>query len=123
VPVLRAHSESINLEFDDPVNPDALRDVLQSAPGVKIVDDRNAGRFPMPIDATGADAVLVGRIRSDVSRPDGRGIELFICGDQLRKGAALNALQIAEHLTAADFQPRPPVAQRFPAATSAQQAV
>ena len=62
------------------------------------MDDGQAGRFPMPIEASGQDEVLVGRIRSDISRPDGRGIGLFVCGDQLRKGAALNAVQIAEHL-------------------------
>jgi aspartate-semialdehyde dehydrogenase len=98
VPVLRAHSETINLEFDQPVTPEAVRAVLESAEGVRVVDDRRAGRFPMPVDASGRDEVLVGRIRSDISRADGRGIELFVCGDQLRKGAALNAVQIAECL-------------------------
>lgn len=68
----------------------------QVRPGVKIVDDREKNYFPMPIDASGKDEVLVGRIRQDVSQPDGRGIELFVSGDQLRKGAALNAVQIAE---------------------------
>ncbi len=100
VPILRAHSESVNLEFDEPVTPEAVRAVLESAEGVRVVDDRQAGRFPMPVDASGRDEVLVGRIRSDISRPDGRGVELFVCGDQLRKGAALNAVQIAEHLSA-----------------------
>ncbi len=100
VPVMRAHSESINLEFHDPVTPDRVREVLEAADGVKVVDDRERSHFPMPIEADGQDDVLVGRIRSDISRPDGRGIELFVCGDQLRKGAALNAMQIAEHLVA-----------------------
>ncbi len=98
VPILRAHSESINLEFHEPVSPDAVRDLLARAPGVKVVDDRARNYFPMPVDASGQDDVLVGRIRSDQSRPDGTGIDLFVSGDQLRKGAALNAVQIAEHV-------------------------
>jgi aspartate-semialdehyde dehydrogenase len=98
VPVLRAHSEAINLTFEQPINEREAREILSHAPGVKVIDDRAANRFPMPLDATGIDEVLVGRIRQDVSQPDGRGIEFFACGDQLRKGAALNALQIAECL-------------------------
>lgn len=98
VPVPRAHSESINLTFERPIKPDEAREILASAPGVRVVDDAAAGRFPMPVDATGRDEVLVGRIRQDVSQTDGRGIELFVCGDQLRKGAALNALQIVDLL-------------------------
>ncbi len=98
VPVLRAHSESINLTFERPITPDEVRAILVTAPGVTIVDDVDTGRFPMPIDATGRDNVLVGRIRRDVSQPDGRGIEMFVSGDQLRKGAALNAIQIVELL-------------------------
>ncbi len=98
VPVLRAHSESINLSFSGPMSESEARSILAEAPGVTLVDDRANNRFPMPIDATGKDDCLVGRIRSDASRNDGRGIELFVCGDQLRKGAALNAVQIAELL-------------------------
>lgn len=98
VPVLRAHSESINLSFSRPMSESEARSILAEAPGVTLVDDRANNRFPMPIDATGKDDCLVGRIRSDASRNDGRGIELFVCGDQLRKGAALNAVQIAELL-------------------------
>lgn len=98
VPVLRAHSESINLTFEKPIKPEQVRTILQQAPGVEVVDDVAGGRFPMPIDASGKDACLVGRIRQDASQPDGRGIELFVSGDQLRKGAALNALQIVELL-------------------------
>lgn len=109
VPVLRAHSESINLEFDRPVTPDAIRELLSRAPGVRLVDDRAANRFPMPIDATGRNDVLVGRIRQDAGRSDGRGINLFVSGDQLRKGAALNAVQIAEHIAARSRSPRPAV--------------
>ncbi len=96
VPVLRAHSEAINLTFREPITAEDVRKILSAAPGIRVVDDRANNRFPMPIDATGQDACLVGRIRQDISQPDGRGIELFVCGDQLRKGAALNAVQIAE---------------------------
>jgi aspartate-semialdehyde dehydrogenase len=96
VPVLRAHSESINLTFTRPMSADDARSILSNAPGIRVVDDREKNYFPMPIDATGRDECLVGRIRQDLSQPDGRGIELFACGDQLRKGAALNAVQIAE---------------------------
>jgi len=99
VPVLRAHSESINLTFERPISAGEVRELLRNAAGVAVVDDRDAGRFPMPIDAAGRDDCLVGRIRQDASQPDGRGIEMFACGDQLRKGAALNAIQILELLT------------------------
>jgi aspartate-semialdehyde dehydrogenase len=98
VPVPRAHSEAINIEFERPMTVDQVRQILKSAPGVKLVDDREKNHFPMPIEATGQDDVLVGRIRQDQSRDDGRGIELFVSGDQLRKGAATNAVQIAERL-------------------------
>jgi aspartate-semialdehyde dehydrogenase len=98
VAVLRAHSESINLEFTDPITPDEVRDLLKDAPGVSLMDDREHNRFPMPIDATGKDDVLVGRIRQDFSVPENRGINIWVAGDQLRKGAALNAIQIAEKL-------------------------
>ena len=96
VPVLRAHSESINLEFESPFDVAKAREILSKAPGVKLVDDWQANYFPMPIDASGKDDVLVGRIRQDISNPNG--LELWLCGDQIRKGAALNAVQIAELL-------------------------
>jgi aspartate-semialdehyde dehydrogenase len=99
VPVLRAHSEAINLTFGEPVTAEEAREILSQAPGLRLMDDREGNRFPTPIDATGQDACLVGRIRQDASQPDGHGIDLFVCGDQLRKGAALNAVQIAERLT------------------------
>ena len=99
VPVLRAHSESINLTFEHPITADEVREILRSAPGVEVVDNVEENRFPMPLDASGRDNVLVGRIRQDVSQPDNHAIELFICGDQLRKGAALNAVQILELLS------------------------
>jgi aspartate-semialdehyde dehydrogenase len=98
IPVFRAHCESINLEFTDPITPDEVRDLLSTAPGVSVLDDREHNRFPMPIDATGRDDVYVGRIRQDESIPENRGINIWVAGDQLRKGAALNAVQIAEKL-------------------------
>jgi len=98
IPVLRAHCESINLEFTGPMTPGQVRELLAAAPGVTVLDDREHNRFPMPIDATGKDDVLVGRIRQDESLPDQRGVNLWVAGDQLRKGAALNAVQIAERL-------------------------
>jgi len=98
IPVMRAHCESINLEFTNPMTPDKVREILKNAPGVSLLDDREHNRFPMPIDATGKDAVFVGRIRQDESLPGNRGINLWVSGDQLRKGAALNAIQIAELL-------------------------
>ncbi|BAY12685.1 aspartate-semialdehyde dehydrogenase [Calothrix sp. NIES-2098] len=96
VPVLRAHSEAVNIEFDAPFSPDEAREILSHSPGVKLVEDWRANHFPMPIEATGRDEVLVGRIRQDISHPCG--LELWLCGDQIRKGAALNAVQIAELL-------------------------
>ncbi|HEV2293993.1 MAG TPA: aspartate-semialdehyde dehydrogenase [Tepidisphaeraceae bacterium] len=98
VPIPRAHSESINLEFERPISPDQVREILRQSPGVTIVDDREKNHFPMPLEASGQDNVLVGRIRQDISRDDGRGIELFVAGDQIRKGAATNAVQIGEKL-------------------------
>jgi aspartate-semialdehyde dehydrogenase len=96
VPVLRAHSEAVNLEFDSPFAISQAREILSQAPGVKLVENWDSNYFPMPIDATGKDEVLVGRIRQDLSHPCG--LELWLCGDQIRKGAALNAIQIAELL-------------------------
>jgi aspartate-semialdehyde dehydrogenase len=98
VPVLRAHSEAINLTFESPMSEQQVRDLLADAPGVKIVDDRENSYFPMPLDATDQDDILVGRIRQDISQDGGVGIDMFVSGDQIRKGAALNAVQIAELL-------------------------
>lgn len=98
IPVMRAHCESINLEFTNAITPDEVRNILKTAPGVTVLDDREHNRFPMPIDATGKDDVFVGRIRQDESLPGNRGINIWVSGDQLRKGAALNAIQIAELL-------------------------
>ncbi len=96
VPVLRAHSEAINLEFAEPFSVAKAREILQHAPGVKLVEDWQKNYFPMPMEASGRDEVLVGRIRQDISHDCG--LELWLSGDQIRKGAALNAVQIAELL-------------------------
>lgn len=105
VPVLRAHSEALNLEFAQPMPVEKAREVLSNTPGVRLVEDWQANYFPMPIDASGRDEVLVGRIRQDLSHPCG--LELWLCGDQIRKGAALNAVQIAELLVAQNLlEPR-----------------
>jgi len=96
VPVLRAHSESIVLELEAPMSPEEARAILARAPGVKIVDDPVANHFPMPLEASGDLDVHVGRIRRDISNPNG--LALFVAGDQLLKGAAWNAVQIAEEL-------------------------
>jgi aspartate-semialdehyde dehydrogenase len=98
VPVLRAHAVAISFECERPISPEEVRRVLADAPGVKLADDRERNYFPMPRDASGQDAILAGRIRQDVSDPSRRSIALFVAGDQLLKGAALNAVQIAEAL-------------------------
>ena len=98
VPVLRAHSVAISFECERPITPGEVRELMRAAPGVKLVDDAERNYFPMPKDASGQDAILVGRIRQDLSDPGGRSIALFVAGDQLLKGAALNAVQIAEAL-------------------------
>jgi aspartate-semialdehyde dehydrogenase len=98
VPVLRAHSVAITFECERPITPAQVRELVQGAPGVKLVDDAERNYFPMPKDASGQDPILVGRIRQDLSDPSGRSISLFVAGDQLLKGAALNAVQIAELL-------------------------
>ncbi|MGI6082014.1 MAG: aspartate-semialdehyde dehydrogenase [Limnochordia bacterium] len=96
VPVIRSHSESINIEFVAPVSADEARRVLSTAPGVVVKDDPERMEYPMPIDATGKDPVYVGRIREDNSLANG--LNLWVVGDQIRKGAALNSLQIAEYM-------------------------
>lgn len=98
VSTLRAHAESIHLELEKPADLAQIKSELAKFPGVQIADDRAANRFPMPIDASGEFDVLVGRLRKSSSSEDGREIDLFCCGDQLLKGAALNAVQIAELL-------------------------
>ena len=103
VPVLRSHSESITLEFEEPVSLEDAREALAAAPGVKLVDDLTADlardRYPMPLYTSDQDLIWVGRIRRDISNPEqGRGITFWCCGDQIRKGAATNAVQVAELL-------------------------
>jgi aspartate-semialdehyde dehydrogenase len=99
VPVLRAHCESINLQFQNKVGSlDEIYEVLHAAPGIRVVDDRVNNKHPEPLDASGEFDILVGRVRWDQSVDEGYGIDMFIAGDQLLKGAALNAVQIAELL-------------------------
>ena len=96
VPVLRAHSEAVNVEFDEPFPVSEARGLLEAAPGLELLEDPVSNRFPMPTDVTGRDPVVVGRIRQDIS--EDKALEFWLCGDQIRKGAALNAIQIAELL-------------------------
>ena len=98
VPIPRAHSESLNLEFEEDITPEEAREILSKADGVKVVDDPLANLYPMPLDATDKYDVLVGRIRQDISRNDRKGLDMFVSGDQLLRGAALNAVEIAEAL-------------------------
>lgn len=98
VSTMRAHAESVHLVLQNPADLDAIRRAIDSSPGVKLVDNREKNHFPMPLEASGKDEVLVGHIRKDIASKDGREIDLFCCGDQLLKGAALNAVQIAEKL-------------------------
>lgn len=104
VPVLRSHSESITLEFERDITVEEAREALAAAPGVKLVDDMDAAdaqdRYPMPLFTSDQDLIWVGRVRRDISNPEvTRGITFWCCGDQIRKGAATNAVQIAKLLT------------------------
>lgn len=94
IPVMRCHSESINVETVSPLSPEECRELLQQAPGVEVVDDPAEQQYPMPLFCTGRDPVYVGRIRRDLTVENG--LNLWVVGDQVRKGAALNAVQIAE---------------------------
>ena len=96
VPVIRSHSISVSLHFDRPVTVEQAKEVLSNAPGVKLVDDLSKKMYPMPLDTTDQDLVFVGRIRPDITDPNG--LCLWCCGDQVRKGAATNCIQIAELL-------------------------
>ncbi|MGI6087098.1 MAG: aspartate-semialdehyde dehydrogenase [Kiritimatiellia bacterium] len=96
VPVLNAHCEAINLEFDRPMEPEEAREILSNAPGVIVMDDVDHDDYPMPLLASGRDEIIVGRIRRDDSVKNG--LALFVAGDNIRKGAATNAVQIAEKL-------------------------
>lgn len=101
VPVANGHSESVNIEFKQPVTVEQVRETLKRAPGVVLQDDPELRHFPTPLEITGTDAVYVGRVRQDVSHPNG--INLWVVADNLRKGAALNAVQIAESLIEQDL--------------------
>jgi aspartate-semialdehyde dehydrogenase len=94
VPVFIAHSEAVNIEFTEPMSPEEARQILAKAPGVKVLDDPSVSLYPMPWLAAGSDDVYVGRIRADASHQ--RGLVMWVVSDNLRKGAALNAIQIAE---------------------------
>ncbi|KDP38126.1 hypothetical protein JCGZ_04769 [Jatropha curcas] len=98
VPVMRAHAESVNLQFEKPLDEDTARAILKNAAGVVVIDDRASNHFPTPLEISNKDDVAVGRIRRDVSQEGNHGLDIFVCGDQIRKGAALNAIQIAELL-------------------------
>ena len=98
VPVMRSHSISVEMIFDRPISVEEARAAIGAAPGVKLVDDLDALQYPMPLDTQNQDLVFVGRIRRDLTNPNG--LCLWCCGDQVRKGAATNAIQIAELLIA-----------------------
>ena len=98
VPVVRSHSISVQMVFDRPISVQEAREAIAAAPGVKLVDDLDALQYPMPLDTQNQDLVFVGRIRKDLTNPNG--LTLWCCGDQVRKGAATNAIQIAELLIA-----------------------
>jgi len=98
ISTFRAHAESIHLVLEKKADLAEIRNALSKFSGVRVVDDREANYFPMPLEATDQDDVFVGRIRHDVGTPEGNEVELFCCGDQILKGAALNAVQIAEKL-------------------------
>ena len=105
VPVMVGHSEAVHIEFERPIAAAEVREVLSGAPGIRVLDDPSSNLYPTPIDAEGEDEVFVGRIREDASHP--RGVAMFIVSDNLRKGAALNAIQIAEELLRRELLPAP----------------
>ena len=101
VPVMVGHSIAAHIEFAHPISADEVREVLTGCPGIKVIDDPQSDLYPMPTEAEGKDEVFVGRIRQDISHPNG--IAMWIVSDNLRKGAALNALQIAEEVLAREL--------------------
>jgi aspartate-semialdehyde dehydrogenase len=109
VPVLNCHSEALNIETREDLSPDDCRELLSRAPGVQVIDDPGTGRYPMAVEAAGQDDVLVGRIRRDESNP--RTLNMWIVADNLRKGAATNAVQIAELLVSHGVLERPAAAR------------
>lgn len=99
VPVFYAHSEAVHVETRDPISAERARELFAAVPGVIVVDDPAHHAYPLATDATGRDEIFVGRVRSDVSMPEGRGLAFWVVSDNLRKGAATNAVQIAELIT------------------------
>ena len=105
VPVAVSHSAAVHVEFAHPIEPGAVREILSGFPGIAVVDDPHSSVYPMPIDAEGHDEVFVGRIRRDISHPNG--IAMWVVSDNLRKGAGLNAIQIAEEILSRELLPAP----------------
>ena len=101
VPVYTGHSEAIHIEFTNPMTPDEARDILAQAPGVRVLDEPGVSLYPHPWPVAGSDEVFVGRIRQDASHPNG--LAMWVVADNVRKGAALNAVQIAEILVKEHF--------------------
>jgi aspartate-semialdehyde dehydrogenase len=98
VPVISAHSEAVHVDTRDPITPERARELFARVPGVVVVDEPASARYPLAIDAAGTDEIYVGRVRADTSRDDGRGLAFWVVSDNIRKGAATNAVQIAEIL-------------------------
>jgi aspartate-semialdehyde dehydrogenase len=96
VPVVSAHSEAVHVDTTEPITPERARTLFAAVPGVEVVDDPEAHRYPLAIDAAGRDEIFVGRVRQDTSRDDGRGLAFWVVSDNVRKGAATNAVEIAE---------------------------
>ncbi|HKZ92589.1 MAG TPA: Asd/ArgC dimerization domain-containing protein, partial [Candidatus Limnocylindrales bacterium] len=103
IPVVTAHSEAVHVELAAPLTPRQARELFASVPGVVVRDDPAGAVYPLAIEAAGRDEVFVGRIRADVSLPEGRGLAFWVVSDNLRKGAATNAVQIAELLARNDW--------------------
>ena len=103
VPVMVSHSEALHIEFAAPMAPEEVREILSGFPGVEVLDDPRSNVYPMPVDAAGRDEVFVGRIRQDISHPNG--IAMWVVSDNLRKGAATNAIQIAEEVLSRELLP------------------
>lgn len=96
VPSLRSHSEAVWIETEEPITPEQAREAMSHAEGITVIDDPANKQYPMPLFTAGKDDVFVGRIRKDLANPNG--LTFWLCGDQIKKGAALNAVQIAEYL-------------------------
>ena len=97
VPIVRGHAEALTLETETPISPDRARKLLEQAPGIEVIDDFESGKYSSPIDAADKDPVYISRIRKDIGNPNG--LQMWVVADNLRKGAALNAIQIAEGIS------------------------